>query len=121
MSDFDDQLRRALQRKAPPAGFAERVMARVPEAGPGASLFSRLLEAWRRPALRWALAGAAFVLLGGGGWLGRQQYERHQAQAAKREVMLALQITREELHLAQAKTQDLYLTGPRRHSRPELP
>ena len=84
MKEFEDELRSALERKHPPAGFAQRVMARR---GPKR----------RRPA-RW-LAGAiaAGLTLSVGGF----EYRQYEGRKAKRELLLALEITGSKLGAVQ--------------------
>ena len=63
MSQLDDELRTALAREEPPAGFADRVLARLPAEAPTAA-------AARRVAPRtWLAAAAAFGLATSGVWL----------------------------------------------------
>ncbi len=88
MSDFDERLRSALARKQPGPGFTGRVMAKLPE---------RRRTPWRA----WAAAMAATLVLTMGGLKFRD--ERRQAEEAKRQLMLALEITGEKLALVERK------------------
>ncbi len=85
MSRLDDELRNALRREEPPAGFAERVTARVNAAPPSRS--------W----MRWAGIAAAIVLLAGGFEVERERRVRAQGEFARDQVMLALRITGSKL------------------------
>ena len=87
MDDLEDQLRRVLRREAPPAGFAERVVARA--RAPVAA----------RNSQRWLAAAAAVLILAGGGY----GYHWQQGQAAKRELLLALRITSAKLNHIQSQ------------------
>ena len=91
MSRMDDDLRFALRRKEPPPGFADRVLARLPVTLPA-----------RRPSRvwRWAAAAAACVLLAAGG---DQYYQYRRGMEAKRQLLLALEITQEKLELVESR------------------
>jgi hypothetical protein len=107
MSKLEDALREAMRREPPPAGFAERVMAKVElrKAAPGfwAGL-ARLLQA---PRLRWAAVAACFVMLAAGAGFLRWRDERARAERAKDQYLLALRIAGDKLHVVQAKVQGI--------------
>lgn len=86
--DFESQLRGALRRQQPSAGFAERVIARA--------------EAPKRGNLPWmvALAVAAILMVA---FLGNREYERRRAEEAHRQAVVALRITAEKLNLVRSK------------------
>lgn len=66
MNHLDDELRVALRRKEPPAGFAERVLDRLPATPPGVVQF----PSRRRRAPWMAVAAAALVAIAAGSvWL----------------------------------------------------
>ena len=99
---LEHDLRRALGRRPAPAGFTDRVVARVDRSGvrPGPG------DAPRRSPAGW-LAGAAAALLIG---IGGTQYYMHRQAAAEAErvqqdVRLALQIAVEKIALLQQKLQ----------------
>lgn len=97
--EVEKALQSALARKNPPDGFADRVMARLPEAQSSSSSNVRTMPS-RRPA--WLAIGlAASLAVGSFAGLRYQQYR--QGQEASRQLMLALQITGEKLTLAQHK------------------
>jgi len=85
--DFERELREQLTARDAPAGFAERVMARV-----GERHEAHERRWFRLPVWGWAAAALVAAAAGGGGL----QYE-HQRQAqgerARAQVMLALRIT----------------------------
>jgi hypothetical protein len=89
MSRLEDELRAALGREEPPAGFADRVLARARPAG------------FRR--LRWVAALAACLALAAGGLVERERRERARGEMAKRQVMLALGITGSKLQFVKEK------------------
>jgi uncharacterized protein HemX len=98
---LDDDLRKALRPKAPPEGFAERVLVRVvlsPAAGPAA----------RRPQGRTRLVralavAAALVVTAAGTSYYRYQVVQLEGERAAREVRIALQIASEKLALVERR------------------
>jgi hypothetical protein len=107
----EDDLRAALERKEPGAGFTQRVMARISQAeakAPVAPARKGLFTGWwrlkPRPALAFAMTA---VLLTIGSWIGYQQYRRHVVEAqmekdreelATKQAVLALRITSAKLN-----------------------
>ena len=95
---FESELRDALSRKAPPDGFAARVMASI--------------DSPPRVSRRWAIAKfAAAAMLAvtiGGGWtihIIEQRQEQREGERAKEQLMLALRITSQKLHETQQHLQ----------------
>lgn len=82
--DFEAQLREALTRAPAPDGFAGKVLERVTA--------SRRQPRWRAPL---AVAAAVLVAIGAVGW--QRLEEQRRAEEAKRQLMLALEITSEKL------------------------
>lgn len=107
MSRLDDALKQALRRQQPPAGFAERVLARVADERPARGRWESLFDAFRLPKLRLAGAVAAVLALVAGSQYYRQQQMRTEGELAKQQVVLALRITAGELQFAQNKVQQL--------------
>ncbi len=104
MSRLEDELKNALRREEPPAGFAERVLTRA--AAPKRRWSFTGLFGTR--GVRWALAGALTLVLAGAGLEYRQhEEERARGEAARAQLMLALRITGTKLQFAQAKVQGL--------------
>jgi len=106
--NFDDQLRAALKRQEPPAGFAERVLARTQ--APTAQRLPSWRERWGwwltpRPRQAWVAVGvvAALLLVTSG----VQFQRRRQGELAKQQVMLALQIAGSKLNYVQQKTLEI--------------
>jgi hypothetical protein len=96
MTEFEDQLRRALERKEPSGDFAARVLARA--------------SAARRPAAwpnwrAWAAAGvAASLCLGGLGFeMQHRRQVRDQGEAARAQLIQAMHITSSKLQKIQKK------------------
>jgi len=91
MREFEDELRSALRRQEPPAGFSDRVLARTRHKG-----------APRRAG--WiAIAIAAGLVLSMGGF----EYRQYEGRKAKRELLLALDIAGSKLSIAQEKISHL--------------
>jgi hypothetical protein len=94
MNELEDLLREALERREPPAGFAERVIARVPQR-------RTTLWTWWRPMV--AIAALLLVMFSA------LAYERHRAdraEAANRQLMYALHLAAEKLERVQHRVQN---------------
>ena len=90
MNPFEEELRQALRREDPPAGFARRVIARTPDRG------------WSRQN-RWvAAAVAACVML----TAGAVEYRQYEGRKAKQELLVAISIAGAKLNVAQQKISD---------------
>jgi len=99
MRPSDDDLRDALRREMPPAGFAERVLAR-----------SRQVDIrHRRWPLdwRWPAAAAAVVALAAGSAVYERQVRRVEGERAKEDVLLALRVTGGKLRSAHAQLREI--------------
>jgi hypothetical protein len=97
---LEHDLRRALRRKQPSDGFAERVLARQApstRADGGA-------RSWQGTT-RW-LAAAAAVLVIAGGTLQHFRNQQMRRETAKAEVMAALAIASEKLQLVRELVRD---------------
>ena len=98
----EDDLRKALQRKDPGAGFTQRVMARIEQEKTKAVQPKRkLLSGFWTFRFRTVLAGAtAVILLLAGGVLGYFQHQRNLAREkeAREQAILAVRITTEKLN-----------------------
>ncbi len=96
--NLEDELRNAMRRVEPPAGFAERVLARA-----AAQTEAPALSWWRFPRLRLASVAACAVLLvvAGAG------YRQWQGETAKRRTLLALGIAGGELHATQMRVRHM--------------
>jgi head-tail adaptor len=107
MKPLDDELRNLLRPKEPPAGFAERVMARL-ETTPPRTIFAQRVSAFfGRPMLRWAVVATMVCVVAVAG-IARYQHQRQmraRAERASQEAILALRITNEEIGAALERAQ----------------
>jgi hypothetical protein len=102
----EDDLRFALRRKDPGAGFTQRVMARINQAETNSfassKIETRYSPLWLPLKLRAALTPVLIAGLAMAGWLGIAQYQqlqkRRSGELARRETMLALRITTAKLN-----------------------
>lgn len=87
--NLETDLRRALRRESPPAGFASRVLERIEKPRPR----------------RWWRAVAASLTLTAilGGWAAHQIHQRREGERAKEQVLLALRIAGEKVRYAQSE------------------
>lgn len=117
MNRFEDELKRALQRVEPPAGFAERVLLRAARAEDKKPMRSRR---WLRlfglglagtGGLRWAAACALCVVLAASGVIYERDMRRRRGEEAKDQVMLALRITGSKLQIAEQSLKELESTS----------
>jgi hypothetical protein len=98
MTDFEDQLRRALERKEPSADFTARVMARaIPSKKPMAWL------SWRS----WAAAGVAACLCLGavGVEMEHRRRVQQEGEAARAQLIQAMHITSVKLQRIHKRVQ----------------
>jgi transposase len=96
MMDFEDQLRGALERKDPSPGFAARVVARATSRPKPAGWAH-----WRA----WGAAGIAASLFVGALSLDLDRRERQQGEAARAQLIQAMQITSSQLQRIQRRVQ----------------
>jgi hypothetical protein len=102
----EDDLRFALRRKDPGAGFTQRLMARINQAETNSfassKIETRYSPLWLPLKLRAALTPVLIAGLAMAGWLGIAQYQqlqkRRSGELARRETMLALRITTAKLN-----------------------
>lgn len=116
MKDLENELRKALERREPPDGFAERVLARLePAPAPKPGWREALISLVRVPDLRWATAAvvACLMLTLGALHYRRVQQERAAGEAAKSQVMQALRIASSKLNVTLKKVQEADRRLPR--------
>jgi len=102
--NLDNDLKRAMRRESPPAGFAERVMQRVRSgAAPASGAEARRPK---RPPLHWWRAAAASVTLAVvlGGYAVHRQRE---GERAREQVLRAMSIASEKVAYAQQQVRDI--------------
>ncbi|HMD71208.1 MAG TPA: hypothetical protein VKF41_07685 [Bryobacteraceae bacterium] len=96
--NLEEELRKALRREEPPAGFAERVLARA-----AAQAEEPARRWWRFPRMRLATLAACAVLLVAAG----AGYRQWQGETAKQKTLLALGIAGGELHATQIRVRHI--------------
>ncbi len=112
----EDDLREALRRKEPSAGFTAKVMVRVgqPPGNAGRTEPHSVLSMRRLMVVRWATAAALAASLIAA--VGLQQYRHRQeqvrAERAQRQAILALQITTEKLDHIFHRTSRISVPAP---------
>ncbi len=103
MTEFDDDLRTALGRQEPPAGFAARVLKRVDaETSPP--------ERSRPHVIRWAVAATLVAAMAGSAQYSsaqRAREERARGEAAAAQVLEALRIAGSKLQVVQEKVKEI--------------
>jgi hypothetical protein len=100
---MDGELRRALGRKEPSAGFADRVMQALP-AGVPATPTVRQAPVRRHPRYWAGLAAAASLAIAiAGGRMWSEQRAIRQAERTQHDVEVALRLTSEKLNSIQAR------------------
>lgn len=89
--NLENDLKRALRRKSPPAGFAGRVMQRIERAEP-----QRTRPTW------WRTAAASVALVAAlGGYTAHRIVEQRRGEHAKEQVLEAMRIASEKVRYAQ--------------------
>jgi hypothetical protein len=99
--NLEHELKRALRRESPPAGFAGRVLERI-----------EAEQTRRRPV--WWRAAAASVTLGLllGGYATHRVVEHRRGEAAKEQVLTAMRIAGEKVRYAQQEVQQIGTQRP---------
>jgi hypothetical protein len=104
MDRFEQALKKSLRLQEPSSEFTAKVMAAVarrtrrePSSRPWLSPFE----------LRGIVAAALGVVILGGALFYRHEQQRTEGEAARQQVMVALQIAGAKVRLAQAKVQNL--------------
>jgi hypothetical protein len=99
MTPFEEELRRAMARQEPPAGFTARVLERLREEQ--APKLGMSLQGWFHAMRGWGLAGAMAALLVISGSVAYQQHERSErGHAAKQKLLVAMRIAGVKLYQA---------------------
>jgi len=116
MNRLEDELKRALERVQPPAGFAERVLARARAEAEKPARSRRWLGLFGlglagAGSLRWAAACALCVVLAASGVIYERDMQRRRGEEAKDQVMLALRITGSKLQIAEQSLKELDSTS----------
>ena len=101
MTNFEDDLRDALRREDPPAGFVKRVVRRVPD---------ERRRGRRKTIAVWAAAAAIVIAIAGGmrySAVERAREDRARGEAAAEQVREALRITGSKLQVVQARFKEI--------------
>ena len=113
MRPLDDELRSALRRAEPPAGFVERIMARLATQPAPRARWAQVIQSFfRMPKLRWAAVGAVTCLLLVVGFVQYRQRQRAQGEMAKEQLKQALHIASSKLNLARKRVQVIDRRSP---------
>ncbi len=104
MTPFEDELRKALQRREPSPDFTARLFEKLaaqnlPKA---ASRFAWLSGGWRQ----WAAAAVLF-LAAGSGVAYREHMQVERGEAAKQQLMVAMRIASTQLRAAQTRVKEI--------------
>ena len=90
--EFEEELRASLQPRHAPAGFADRVLARV-DALPQHNPVPWPHRTIRNPWVRSAVAATLLLAVGLGGYIEHQRERQIAGEHARQQVLLALRIT----------------------------
>ncbi len=113
MNRLEDELRKTLQRVEPPAGFAERVMARAANQERSREKATwPWLDLFRNRGLQWAATCALCLAIATGGIVyHHEEVRRAQGEEAKQQLMLALRITASKLQVAESEVRQIGSTN----------
>jgi hypothetical protein len=93
---LEQDLRHALRRESPPAGFSSRVLQRIDR------------ERHPKPRRWWRAVAASLTLTALlGGWGAHAIHERREGERAREQVLLALKIAGEKVRYAQQEVRDI--------------
>jgi len=109
MSHLEDELKTALRRMEPPAGFAERVLERAKTpALPEPAWWESLAVLLRPPRLQWvALSVVMSLMIPAAGVYRRERQERVEGERAKQQLMIAVRVAGNKLHRVQQKVLEM--------------
>ena len=111
MDRMEDELRKALRREPPPAGFAQRVIDRARMGAPSVPArpsWQERLRAWSRlPRLQLAAAAVLVVIVASGVRYEQNRAEQEAGERAKEQVLLALRVTGSKIEVARERVQQL--------------
>jgi len=110
MSYLEDELKKALRRAEPSAGFAERVLARANGPAPAEpSWWERLAVLVRPPRMQWvALSLIVSIMVPVAGVQYRKERQaRAEGQRAKEQLVFAVRMAGNRLHRVQQKVLEM--------------
>jgi uncharacterized protein HemX len=111
---LEQEIRRALKRKDPPAGFDDRVLSKI---AAGDIVHVRVgTRRWSRAVL--PIAASLMIAIGGTYYVQQQQQRRAEeayvhAEQRAHDVVLALQIASDQISAAQAKVEEMTRHEPK--------
>jgi hypothetical protein len=111
MNRLEEELRNSLARKEAPAGFAERVTARIRAKAPREQRgWEKWISLFRLPKVAWTAVGVVTCLTVAIGIIQYRGYQKTRAQGelAKNQLMLALKIAGTKLSFAQRKVLEIH-------------
>lgn len=102
---MNEELKRALRRVEPPAGFVERVLERAARRDASNGRLDRRpsQDARGRAMALWAAAAMLAVAVTAGVWHRAEQRRQAEGAEARRQVLLSLQIASEKLQHVRAE------------------
>jgi hypothetical protein len=108
MTPFEQELKKALARREPAAGFSERLLARIEEERRAAAVpwWRKLLPQSRRM-MAWAAPVCAVALLTSGTVLYQEHQRTVQGERARQQLLLALRITSDKLQATERQLHEV--------------
>ena len=111
MNRLDEELKKALQRVEPPAGFAERVLAKAAAENREKTRSWPWFDWFGASGLRWATACALCIAFATSGLIYHHE-EHKRGEQVKAQLMLALRITSSKLQIATQNVRELSSEQP---------
>jgi hypothetical protein len=109
MSYLEDDLKMAMRRTEPPAGFAERVLARANGPAPAEPRWwEYLMVLVRPPRLQWvALSLIVSIMIPAAGVYRKERLARAEGERAKEQLVFAVHVAGNKLHRVQQKVLEM--------------
>jgi len=106
--NLENDLKRALRRESPPAGFAGRVLEQAKSGAAGSQPAGSRRRAESSP-FHWWRAAAASVMLAAvlGGYALHEVAERRRGERAREQVLRAMSIASEKVRYAQQQVREI--------------
>jgi hypothetical protein len=108
MSYLEDELKTALRRAEPPAGFAERVLERAKAPAPPQPAWWESLRALLYPPrVQWVALSLVMSLMIPAAGVYRREHQRAEGERAKQQLMLAVRVAGNKLHRVQQRVLEM--------------